>query len=263
MSKLVPPSWVHQQIDSADYLILDPRRPMKYLQGHVRNAVNLSASHAFDKEGALRPVNELATWIGAAGLDAGRHPVLYDNYDGRNAALVAWILEYLGRDDVYVMDTFFEKWGTQGYEMFYRPVDAKAAVFEARPNAALRAVKDDARAAAESKSLALDGAGTAKLVDFRAAEEFAAGHIPGALHFSWQTLVAADRPLPAAELSKRLQSAGVMPGDSVIAYCQSGLRASLGYLLLSQMGMKVRLYDGSYNDWSKDDKKEIPQCFFP
>src|SRR5208283_367546 len=111
MSKLVPCSWVHEQIDAPDFFLLDPRRPSKYLQGHPRGAVNLSASHAFDAQGALRPVNELAAWIGAAGLHPGRHPVLYDNYDGRNAALVAWVLEYLGRDDVYIMDKFFESWG--------------------------------------------------------------------------------------------------------------------------------------------------------
>jgi thiosulfate/3-mercaptopyruvate sulfurtransferase len=119
-------------------------------------------------------------------------------------------------------------------------VEPKPTVFEVRPNPELRAMKDDVRAP-----------GTAKLIDFRAAEEFEAGHIPGAVHFSWKNLVAADRPLPAEEVSPRLQSAGITPQASVIAYCQSGMRAALGYLQLSQMGMKVRLYDGSYNDWSK------------
>ncbi len=241
MSQFVSASWVHDKIGSGDYLILDTRRPMKYLQGHPRDAVNLSASHAFDKQGALRPVAELEQWIGAAGLDAQRHPVLYDNSDGRNAGFVAWVLEYLGRDDVYVMETFFEtSWVAAHYELFYRPVEGKPAKFEAHVNPALRASKADAAAP-----------GTSKLVDFRSADEFTAGHIPGAVHLSWKDLVSGTGPLRAAELRAKLESAGVLSNDSVIAYCQSGLRASLGYLLLKDTGMNVRLYDGSYNDWSK------------
>ena len=65
---------------------------MKYLQGHVKNAVNLPLFKAFDAEGALLPDADVQRWIGAAGLDAQRTPVIYDSYDGQNGAMLAWIL---------------------------------------------------------------------------------------------------------------------------------------------------------------------------
>jgi 3-mercaptopyruvate sulfurtransferase SseA len=35
----------------------------------------------------------------------------------------------------------------------------------------------------------------------------------------------------------------------VVAYCRSGVRASLTYLAMKQAGYNVRLYDGSYAEW--------------
>jgi 3-mercaptopyruvate sulfurtransferase SseA len=37
----------------------------------------------------------------------------------------------------------------------------------------------------------------------------------------------------------------------VIAYCRSGPRAALGYMALKAIGCDVRLFDGSYAEWSK------------
>ena len=50
-------------------------------------------------------------------------------------------------------------------------------------------------------------------------------------------------------LRERLAAAGITPRDSVVAYCRSGVRASLAYLSMQQAGYTVRLYDGSYAEW--------------
>ena len=42
---------------------------------------------------------------------------------------------------------------------------------------------------------------------------------------------------------------GITPGDEVVAYCRSGVRASLAYLSMQQVGYDIRLYDGSYSEW--------------
>ena len=47
-----------------------------------------------------------------------------------------------------------------------------------------------------------------------------------------------------------LNDAGVARADKIIAYCRSGPRASLGYLALRELGYEVRLFDGSWAEWS-------------
>src|SRR5216683_6760323 len=102
----------------------------------------------------------VAERIGGAGLGDATTPVLYDSPEGQNAAMLAWILEYLGRIDVHVMDAFFEQWKAAGREVRYKPVEGASKRFTPRVNSTIRATLEEVR---DAKGL--------KLVDFRRREE--------------------------------------------------------------------------------------------
>ena len=250
MAILVRAGWVAERIDSPDMLLLDPRRPMKYLQGHLENAVNLPLFQAFDVQGQLLSPDALARWIGAAGLGEKTAPVLYDSPDGQNAAMLAWILEYLGRTEVHLLDVFFERWVAEGREVFYKPVHTTAKTFTARVNPQIRATLDDLRANPDLK-----------LIDFRSHDEYTGardldgrpGHIPTAVNLVWRDLVGPSQTVlaPQEELAQMLTAVGIARGDRIVAYCRTGPRAALGYLALRQYGYEVRLYDGSYAEWAR------------
>ena len=101
--------------------------------------------------------------------------------------------------------------------------------------------------------------GATVLLDTRSPEEFRGetdmdarpGHIPGAVNVPHTEMAGADGKLliDANLLRERLAAAGITPRDSVVAYCRSGVRASLAYLSMQQAGYTVRLYDGSYAEW--------------
>ena len=250
MAQFVSTAWVAERLDDPKYVILDPRRPMKYLSGHLKNAVNIPAYKSFDDDLTLLPVEKLAAAIGAAGLDAEHTPILYDSFDGQNSSVIAWILEYLGRTDVHIMDRFYDAWLAEGREPLYKPVDAVARTFKPQVNASIRVNADEIKAAGSSP----------KLIDFRSVEEFKGerdmdgkpGHIPGSSNIVWRELVTAEGFLaPNDRLQSLFAGAGLKPGEKVVSYCRSGLRASVGYLALKQSGFNVVLYDGSYRDWVK------------
>ena len=56
---------------------------------------------------------------------------------------------------------------------------------------------------------------------------------------------------PAGELQERFTKAGVAPGDTVVAYCHIGQQATAVIFAARTLGYKVLLYDGSFEDWSK------------
>jgi len=250
MVTFVTADWVAARLDSADVLLLDPRRPMKYLQGHLKNAVNLPVFRSFGTDGKLLPPEDLTRWLGSAGLDEKKTPVLYDSPEGQNAAMLAWILEYLGRTDVHLLEVFYEGWVAGKREVFYKPVETKPRIFTPQVNPEIRVTLAELR-----------GNTKAKLIDFRSREEYSGerdmdgkpGHLPGAVNIVWRDLIGPSQTVLASreKFEQLLTTAGVKHGDHIVAYCRSGPRASLGYLALRQYGYAVRLYDGSYAEWAR------------
>ncbi|MGA2412230.1 MAG: rhodanese-like domain-containing protein [Candidatus Binataceae bacterium] len=250
MAHLVSTAWVGDRLGQRGIVIADPRRPMKYLSGHLPGAINIPVYRAFGADGSLLAPDELAAMIGGAGLGNEVTPVIYDSPDGQNAAMLAWILEYLGRGDAHVMDAFYEQWKAEGREVLYRPVAAKPASFSFREDASIRVSMTEVRAASG-----------AQLIDFRSREEFSGerdtdnypGHIPGAVNVVWRDLASPPSALlkPADEIGRMLEVAGIHANKPVIAYCRSGPRAALGYLALKHLGYDVRLFDGSWAQWAR------------
>ena len=248
MATFVSADWVEEHIGRPGYLIVDPRSAMRYLMGHLRAAVSVPLKKLQDPQGRLLPPEEMAAVFGAAGLGDDVVPVLYDGSDGRNAAMHSWILEYLGRDDVHIMDLLYDHWKEQGREVLYRPVPQQARTFTTHVRPGVRALVDDAA-----------NPGNARLLDTRSIEEYRGeveidqrpGHIPGSVHLAWSELAGQDGHLliETDRLQAALSSVGISKDDPVIAYCRSGLRASLPYMAMKQAGYDVRLYDGSYVEW--------------
>ena len=248
MTTFVSADWVSDHIGRPGYLIIDPRSAMRYLMGHLRGAVSLPFKKLQGPDGRLGPPEQLAAAFGDVGLGDDVIPILYDHQDGRNAAMAAWVLEYLGRSDIRIMHQLFESWKEQGREVLYRPVPTETATFTHRLDPSIRATLEDAA----------NPAG-ARLLDTRSSEEFRGevemdhrpGHIPNAVNLPHLEMTGSGGNLliDPALLKEKLSAAGITPDAPVIAYCRSGVRASLAYLSMKQAGYDVRLYDGSYAEW--------------
>jgi thiosulfate/3-mercaptopyruvate sulfurtransferase len=102
------------------------------------------------------------------------------------------------------------------------------------------------------------------LLDARAAERYRGelepvdarpGHIPGAGNAPWSENLREGRFLPAKELKARFRKLGLGPKTEVVAYCGSGVTACHNLLALELAGVprsRVKLYEGSWSDWSRD-----------
>jgi thiosulfate/3-mercaptopyruvate sulfurtransferase len=250
MAAFVTADWVAARLEEPQFLVIDTRSAMRYLMGHLKSVVSLPQAKILDSQLRLLPLDQLGALFGSVGLGDRETPVLCDGYDGRNAAMVAWAMEYLGRDDVHVMDVVFDQWKGQGREVFYRPVPTEVRNFTPRVNPSVRA------------SLAeVSGASDLRLVDTRSREEYRGetetderpGHIPGAVNIVWQKLVGQDGQLTCSDEITRqvLTEAGIGENEPIVAYCQVGARAAVAYQAFRRLGYDVRLYDGSYAEWER------------
>jgi thiosulfate/3-mercaptopyruvate sulfurtransferase len=77
------------------------------------------------------------------------------------------------------------------------------------------------------------------------------GHIAGAKSVPY-TGIADDQNVfrSQAELAALFAKANVKPGDTVVAYCHIGQQATGTLFAARLLGYPVKLYDGSFEDWS-------------
>ena len=84
-----------------------------------------------------------------------------------------------------------------------------------------------------------------------------AGRIHGARNIPFTSVYDPQRKLlPAETLREMLEARGAAPPKLVVSYCHIGLQASVLYFVSRYLGLDVRLYDGSYQDWSS--RPELP-----
>jgi rhodanese-related sulfurtransferase len=113
------------------------------------------------------------------------------------------------------------------------PPGASASAASARPG------KVDGATAAK---LARAGA---RLVDVRTAQEFAAGHVPGAIH------------IPYDELDRRAEEIGP-PTTEVVLYCRTGRRSAIAARTLEGLGF-TRVWDmGPLSAWPSGARPDEP-----
>ena len=133
MATLADPSWVEYWIELGDVHILDPRPASQYEQGHLPDAVSLPLEKILGPDGILLPDHRLAQVFGEAGLDDSKRALVYDGGgDGRHGAMMAWVLEYLGRGEVSLCSLLYEGWAEQGYEVSRKAVVPQPRRFNTR-----------------------------------------------------------------------------------------------------------------------------------
>ena len=81
-----------------------------------------------------------------------------------------------------------------------------------------------------------------------------AGRVPNAQHLEWLRFVETDdsrKFLPAQDIQRLLDDAGISRDRPTITYCQGGIRAAHAAFVLALLGYDdVRVYDGSMREWA-------------
>lgn len=78
------------------------------------------------------------------------------------------------------------------------------------------------------------------------------GHIEGAVSVPFNTTYTSQGQFRSLdELRAIFSAAGVQPGETVVAYCHIGQQATATLFAARLLGFDVKLYDGSFEDWSR------------
>jgi thiosulfate/3-mercaptopyruvate sulfurtransferase len=64
-------------------------------------------------------------------------------------------------------------------------------------------------------------------------------------------MVDSSRVLSTALLKEKFAAAGVTSGQTVVTYCHIGQQATVVWFAARLLGYDAKLYDGSFQDWTR------------
>lgn len=277
---LLSPSELSALIDAPDTVIIDTRAPEAYAAGHVPGAVNIHEIFTYlatsSEEGIAELQDTFATAFGAAGLSGGETAILYEesmNTGFGQSCRGYFLLKYLGYEKAAVLHGGFQAWKDAGLAISTDIPSVEPKTFTVDPSGASLMV--DAGGMLGS----LDDPNIVKL-DVRDVDEWIGessspygkdfcprkGRIPGAKWVEWYRMMkpGAEGPVfkSEPELKAEFQTVGITADTPVIIYCFKGARASNTFIALKEAGVKdVRMYFGSWNEWSRDPSLPIEEGF--
>jgi thiosulfate/3-mercaptopyruvate sulfurtransferase len=266
---LVTTSWLTDHLKDRGLLIFqigDRASRPAYDAGHIPGAQFLAPLSEFSTprvEGTLSlelPSAEvLDSVFESKGISNDSRVILYwaqEYYSPTSRAL--FTLEYAGmKGRVSILDGGLEVWKQEG-----RPVSTDAPTvargsFTVHPDPAMVADAEYVKAHLEDRKVRIVDARDSVFYLGTSKSQNSNGHIPGAASIPFGTMVDSSRVLAPAVLRREFAAAGITEGQTVVTYCHVGQQATVVWFAARLLGYDAKLYDGSFQDWTRHTELPI------
>lgn len=254
---LVDTAWLAANTQSPEVRIVD-LRPRGYADGHIPGAVWLDNN-------AIRIANRPPTFLptpaefedvmARLGISNSTRVIAYDDRGGIYATRLWWILNYYGHTNVAVLNGGWTKWTLDNLPTAAAVPTVARTTFTVKPGTVKVATADDVLSAINKPGTKLVDARTAAEIDGKDLRNIKrGGFIESSVAVYWEdTLDPTTKTFKsAAEVEKLYRGRGIGPADTVITYCQVGMRAAHDLFTLALIGHdlgKLTNYYGSWEEW--------------
>jgi len=258
-------------------VILDTRTPEEYAAGHIAGAVNVREIFTFlatsSAEGLKALAGTFADLFGTAGISGDERVVIYEAAmdTGYGQSCRGWfLLKYLGHPHVEILHGGLQAWLAEGRAVTTDVRATSKRTFAPRIDDSIMVTCEEMLAAVGDPSIVkLDVRDLDEWVGESSSpygKDFAPrkGRIPGAVWLEWYRMMQKGSTIPwfkpKDEVAKICSEVGIGPDSKVYLYCFKGARASNTMVALKEAGIKnVRMYFGSWNEWSRNPSLPIEE----
>ena len=258
---VVTVDWLGDHLNDASLVLLQIGEKKDYESGHIPGAqfldyASISTPHGQGLMLELPPVEQLVSVFEKLGVTNRSHIILYFGTNWVTPTTrVYWTLDYLGLGD----RTSILNGGLVAWQATHHPVSTETkqpAKGSITPAPRKEIVADAAWISSHLNQPAVT------VIDARTHEFYngsqsdgspRSGHIPGAFNLSYLEVIDQDNNKfkSADGLKDLFRTAGLKPGNLMVSYCHIGQRATVLYFAAKMLGYDAKMYDGSWEDWSR------------
>ena len=261
---LVSTQWLADHLKDPNLVVIGIGQKAEFDAGHIPGSHYLDNTSFVlrpappDRPNSfeLPPVADLAKTFGDLGVSSNSRVVIYTTKDFLSLATRVYMtLDALGLGaQSSLLDGGYPAWQKEG-----RPTTTE--VRAPKPAKLEPCAQSDVVADVSLVKSSISKPGV-RIVDARAKNFYTGetpgrnmrpGRIPGSGNLFYLTLVdeTTGKFRAPEEMQKLFDQAGVKKGDRVVTYCHIGQTATVVYFASRYLGYDTRLYDGSFEEWSR------------
>lgn len=259
---LVSPQWLNENLKDPNLVILYTGFVIKadYDKEHIEGSRFLWPDWlAFDKpEGSMyAPDAKTATKL-LQDLGINKNSTIVICHRGGDVTIAARMfmtLEHFGlQGKVSFLNGGIETWKKAGYSVTNKPAVFKKGNYVATDNGLL-VNKEYVQNVLQTKSSEVVDARAKRWYDGDPTGNPRDGHITGAKNIPYPDMIDSTNSIkPIEVIEKKFTSVVPDKSKELVVYCFIGQTASVDYLVGRSLGYKIKLYDGSMQEWSRDEK---------
>jgi thiosulfate/3-mercaptopyruvate sulfurtransferase len=259
---LVTTDWLETQLGNPKLVLLHVGQKDEYDAGHIPGAQflqmrDLSTPMTRDSTVLaleMPPADELRRRLERFGISDDSRVVIYWGNDWVSPSTRALLtLQHVGLGaQASILDGGLPAWRKAGHAVTIDVPTVRTGALSARPTVPVIVDGEFVKSHVRAPGYAIVDARNTVFYDGPPSEHSPKpGHIPGSVNIVFETPFGLENQLlPEAQLRELFTKAGVKPNDTIIAYCHIGQQATVIVFAAQTLGYNVKLYDGSFQDWS-------------
>ncbi|MFD1571742.1 sulfurtransferase [Halorubrum laminariae] len=259
---VVDSQWLSENLE--DVHLLDVRDEGAFGDAHIPGAHHFPDSEMLDSYAEETPDGfevspDVIAWtLSQAGIESGDDVVVYGAESNLWETYAIYTLNALGHEgQVSLLDGGFTVWDAAGEETTGSSPESGDATYEPELDTGVVATREFVAENVDESDASVP------ILDMRSPAEYYGvdqrgdlgrfGHVTGATNLNFVQSIddEAGRLRTPEELETLwIDDADLSRDETVVAYCQTAIRASVGWFVLDQFGFEdVRNYEGSWADW--------------
>ena len=268
----IPPLNLSQELDKPQQVILDIREKEEYEFSHIPNAINIPYSE-FNKTKnsiagyVIEPIN-FKNLLSKNGITNDDSIIIYGDLAYLHSTRILWVFEFYGHKKTQLLQGGYQAWEEQNLPVSDKPFMLKSSNYVIQINPEKLVSKFQVFMATKNKQYTIIDARPPKQFEGLKSLTTKTGRIPNSINIPWFEVLnnraeedSYDSNNKVVDYKKLNQLEKIfkdIPKDKkIILYCNSASEASVLHFALKQINRKAQLYDGSWYEWSADDKMPI------